>query len=76
MKWKRHLRHAITLLGSQKALAEALTAKGRPCTQQKISLLLTSRYDRISAEDSMAIEAVTRGRVLRSDLRPDLWPPT
>jgi DNA-binding transcriptional regulator YdaS (Cro superfamily) len=30
----------------------------------------------VSAENAIAIERATCGRVTRADMRPDLWPPT
>lgn len=68
MGWKDHLRKAIELTGSQVALGAKIG-----CSQAKISWLLISA-DNISAEDAVAIERATDGRVSRRDLRPDMWP--
>lgn len=61
---------AVQLVGSQSRLAELI---GR--SQQQVSALCT-RAPTISAEDALAIDRCTSGEVSKSDLRPDLWPPT
>jgi len=63
--WKEHLRRAIRHVGSQPKLADAIG-----CSQQKISWLLKTA-SKISADDALAIEHVTEGRVKLSQLRPD-----
>lgn len=55
--------------GRQMHLAERL---GRP--QQYVSKLL-NREVPVSAETAAAIDRITEGRVPKSALRPDLWPP-
>jgi DNA-binding transcriptional regulator YdaS (Cro superfamily) len=71
--WKDHLRRAIEHYGSQPKLARAID-----CSQSKISWLLQVA-DQIDAETAVAIDRATadadeKGRVTRSQLRPDLWP--
>jgi len=71
--WKDHLQRAVDFYGSQPKLARAIG-----CSQSKISWLLVSA-DQISAETAIAIDRATesadaRGRVTKSQLRPDLWP--
>lgn len=65
--WKEHLKRAIRELGSQPNLAKAMG-----CSQSKISWLLITAKE-ISAEDALAVHRATSGKVLASDLRPDLW---
>lgn len=60
---------AIALLGGQSALAQRAGL-----SQQHISKLLAGER-RISAEVATAIEAATKKKVTRQELRPDLWPP-
>src|SRR6266496_1906055 len=69
MSWKAHLQRAIALFGSQEALARAMG-----CSQSKISWLI-HQADKISGDDAVMIEQLTRGRVTRAQLRPDLWAP-
>lgn len=71
--WKEHVREAVRLVGSQHALAEAIKRQGFGCSQSKISWLLISA-ENISAEDALAIDRATSGKVSKSTLRPDLWP--
>lgn len=66
--FQNHVKRAVSMLGSQKKLADAASI-----SQQLISQLCTSATS-ISAETSVAIERATKGAVSRSDLRPDLWP--
>lgn len=66
--WKNHLRRAIQIVGSQGKLAKAMG-----CSQAKVSWLLLTAST-LSAEDALAVERATEGRVAKSDLRPDLWP--
>lgn len=68
VEWKELLQRAVSQLGSQNRLAEAMG-----CSQAKISWLLLTAKD-ISAEDSLAIHRATHGAVTASQLRPDLWP--
>ena len=58
---------AIGQLGNQPALANA-------CGVTKAAVSRWVRGHRVSAENAIAIERATHGRVTRSDLRPDLWP--
>lgn len=66
--WKDHVRRAVSKLGSQNRLAEAMG-----CSQAKISWLLLTAKD-ISAEDALLIDRATDGEVSAADLRPDIWP--
>lgn len=63
------LKKAISIAGSQVALASALGT-----TQSRISNWL-HRDKRVPAEMVLPIERITGGQVSRSDLRPDLYPP-
>lgn len=67
--FRAHVRRAVSLFGSQGLLGEAI---GR--SQQQISALCTEEARMISAEDALAIEVATKGRVSASDMRPDIWP--
>lgn len=58
---------AIKALGSQEKLAEAIGI-----SQQGVSYLLR-HAPRVTAEVAVAIERATRGKVRRSDLRPDIF---
>jgi DNA-binding transcriptional regulator YdaS (Cro superfamily) len=60
---------AVLIAGSQGKLAEKI---GR--SQQQVSILCNTARS-ISAEDALAIDLATEGRVPKSMLRPDLWPP-
>jgi DNA-binding transcriptional regulator YdaS (Cro superfamily) len=61
------LRRAVRILGSQKALGDAI---GK--TQQSVSLMLRGEM-KISGEDAAAIDTATGGQVSRGCLRPDLF---
>lgn len=60
------LQRAVDIVGSQKALADAIDTK-----QQNISYWLKAS---VPAEFALPIEKATNGAVTRHDLRPDLWP--
>jgi DNA-binding transcriptional regulator YdaS (Cro superfamily) len=62
------VRKAARILGSQGALAKAFG-----CSQQRVSQLCKGQLG-ISAEDALGIHRLTAGRILASDLRPDIWP--
>jgi DNA-binding transcriptional regulator YdaS (Cro superfamily) len=62
------LKTAVGLLGSQKALAKAIS---RP--QSRISEVINLQ-GKIPAEWCLPIEQVTGGKVTRHQLRPDLYP--
>lgn len=66
---KTALARAIAVAGSQSALAELI---GR--TQQAISHWVVKETN-VPAEDAVKIETALKGKVKRSELRPDLWPP-
>ena len=61
------IQKAIDILGSQTALAKALGI-----SQQGISYLLR-HTSKPTAEMSLRIEKATKGKVSRSQLRPDLY---
>lgn len=65
--FRDHIRHAIELAGSQRALAEKIGL-----SQQGISYLL-NEAPQVSAEIAIAIERATDGRVTKEILRPDLF---
>lgn len=68
LEFRQHIRRAIEIVGSQEKLAEMAG-----CSQQQISWLLTTAK-KVSAEHAVGIERATNGAVVRSDLRPDLFP--
>lgn len=57
---------------SQATLAEMLSKAGYPATQTLVSHWETGAV-RVSAERAAQLEAVTKGGIRRSDLRPDLF---
>lgn len=59
---------AISIAGSQEKLAQII---GGTVKQQHISYWLKND---VPAERAIQIEAALKGRVTRSELRPDLWP--
>lgn len=61
------LNEAIKSLGSQAALAKAMGVTPMAVSQWK------SRG--VPAERVLALEAATGGRVLRHEIRPDIYPP-
>lgn len=63
------IERAIEIAGSQPRLAEL-----SGLSQQHISKLLR-RQRGISGEVAVAIERATEGKIHRSRLRPDFWPP-
>lgn len=66
---------AIETLGSQAALAKALSTITRsPVSQPRVHYWVT-KASKIPAEMCGPIEVATGGRVKRSDLRPDLFLP-
>lgn len=67
MTFRDHIKRAIELAGSQRALAEKTGL-----SQQGISWLLNDA-PQISAEHAVAIENATSGEVSRAQLRPDLF---
>ena len=67
MTFRDHIRRAVELAGSQRALAEKTGL-----SQQGISWLL-NEAPQISAEHAIAIESATSGEVTRAQLRPDLF---
>lgn len=67
MQHRPLLERAIKALGSQKKLAEAIGL-----SQQGVSYLLT-QAPRIRAEVAISIDKATKGRVRKSDLRPDIF---
>ena len=67
--FREHIRRAITICGSQKALADKI---GR--SQPGISWLLNGAKN-ISGDDAVKIEKATDGQVRRWELRPDLFDP-
>lgn len=62
------LERAVDELGSQAALAKALNVK-----PQHVWNWL-NRDKKVPAEQVLAIEAATSGKVTRHELRPDLYP--
>jgi len=63
------LRVAKDLLGSQRALAEAVGIK-QPSVHE-----ILNYGKKVPAEWCLPIERATEGRVTRHQLRPDLYPP-
>lgn len=63
------LRRAVERVGSQKRLACFLNV-----SQAAVSKAVAE--NRCPAEWAVTIEAVTNGDISRSELRPDLWPPS
>lgn len=63
------IEQAIEIAGSQPRLAE-LTG----ISQQHISKMLRGQRH-VSADVALAIERATEGKIGRSRLRPDYWPP-
>lgn len=61
------LQAAIQIAGSRAALARKI----------KVTAEAVRKWERgrIPAERCLDVERATKGRVTRSDLRPDLWPP-
>jgi DNA-binding transcriptional regulator YdaS (Cro superfamily) len=66
-----HLQRAVRIVGGQTALARAC---GGGCRQQHVWNWI-HRDRRVPAEFVLAIERATGGRVLRHELRPDIYPP-
>lgn len=62
------LRRAKELLGSQKAVADAVGIK-----QPSVHRIL-SDGKKVPAEWCLPLERATEGKVTRHQLRPDLWP--
>lgn len=62
------LRRAKALLGSQKAVADAVGIK-----QPSVHRILTDGK-KVPAEWCIKLEVATGGKVTRHELRPDLWP--
>lgn len=69
MDFKEHIRRAIEICGSQKALADKVGL-----SQPGISWLL-GEAKQVSAEIAVKIERATDGQVSRAQLRPDLFSP-
>lgn len=67
---KRALRQAIAIAGSQSELARRLHVK------QSTVWSWLNETKRVPAEVCGQIETATQGRVTKSDIRPDIWPPS
>ena len=65
--FRDHVRRAIDLAGSQRALAKQIGL-----SQQGISYLLNDA-PQVSAEIAIAIHRATGGRVRKEELRPDIF---
>ena len=65
--FQRHIRRAVELAGSQRALAEKIGL-----SQQGISYLLNDA-PQVSAEIALAIDRATNGQVRKEELRPDIF---
>jgi DNA-binding transcriptional regulator YdaS (Cro superfamily) len=65
--FRDHIRRAVALAGSQRALANKIGL-----SQQGISYLLNSA-PRVSAEIAIAIHRATDGKVRKEKLRPDIF---
>jgi DNA-binding transcriptional regulator YdaS (Cro superfamily) len=65
--FRRHIRRAIDLAGSQTALANQIGL-----SQQGVSWLL-HEAPQVSAEIALAIHRATGGKVRKEDLRPDIF---
>lgn len=64
---------AIDLIGGQSALARRLNeATSKNISQSHVWLWLRAKKG-VPAEYCLAIEEITHGRVLASDLRPDVF---
>lgn len=59
---------AIRLAGSQSKLARLIGVS-------QVAICKAKKTGRISARMASGIDAATRGKVAKSSLRPDLWPP-
>jgi DNA-binding transcriptional regulator YdaS (Cro superfamily) len=66
-QFRDHIRRAIELVGSQRALAEQIGL-----SQQGISYLL-NEAPQVSAEIAIAIHRATGGKVSKEELRPDIF---
>lgn len=64
------IERAVSLIGSQQKLAEAIGL-----SQQGVSYLL-KQAPRVTAEVAVAIERATKGEIRREQLRPDIFTPT
>lgn len=62
------LNRAKTILGSQKAVADAIGIK-----QPSVNRVLRN-FSRVPAEWCLPLERATKGKVTRHELRPDLYP--
>lgn len=70
------LKRAISIVGSQAALAEQLAkALQRPIRQSHVSNWLNRDSQVTPAEACMHIQHLTRGGVEAADLRPDIFAP-
>lgn len=65
--FRDHVDRAVKALGSQAKLAQEVG-----CSQQQISLLLTTAKG-ITAEMAIKIDLATKGLVSKHDLRPDIF---
>lgn len=63
---------AVRVVGSQNALAEAMTRLGFPCVQQTISKLASGEL-RVDADFAIGIDRATDGQIPKHRLRPDLF---
>ena len=69
MRETEALQRAVAIVGSQSALARKLGLK-----QAHVWNWL-NKAKRVPGEAVLAIEAATEGKVKRTELRPDLYPP-
>lgn len=67
------LQRAIAEIGSQAALAKAISTDDRPIKQQHVWNWL-NRDRKVPPELVLSIERATAGKVTRHELRPDIYP--
>jgi DNA-binding transcriptional regulator YdaS (Cro superfamily) len=68
-----HIRELLKAAAAEFGGSEAKLASACGVTQNAV--WAARRAGRVSAELALKIETATSGKVSRSSLRPDLWPP-
>lgn len=67
------LQKSISLVGSQSALAKALSTEDELVSQQMVNYWVRSDGFLLSPSHCTSIEKLTHGQVTRKDLRPNDW---
>jgi DNA-binding transcriptional regulator YdaS (Cro superfamily) len=66
------IERAVALLGGQRGTARALSARGLPVAQAHVWYWI-NKSGRVPADVAVHLHCLTRGKVSREELRPDVF---